>query len=347
MSLNAQPVRMGLVGLGYWGTRIAEAARVTPEIRISHCFARTAASREAFAAQYGLLAATSYREMLEDESVEAIALITPNRDHYQQISEALEHGKHVFVDKPITATLEEGVQVVKAVRESGLVLAVDHECRWEGPLRRMKHMLDSGALGRLLMVDANISTLGGKFLVPTEWRWLRAEVPGGPLTQIGIHHIDLLQYLLGPIQRVQGWQKRQVIEAPIDDTTVTLLEFASGMLGYLGSGYASAKTAWIRVYGDAAIGIYDRYEGLRVSGEPLTGSPTSWLVPPVSYEDPILPIRDALADFARCVRRGGRPEVDGMDALTAMAVVQAAVQSNAAGQAVDIPHLLHQAGADW
>lgn len=344
MSLDTRPVRIGLVGLGYWGTRIAEAAAVTPQVRITHCFARTPDAREAFAAHYGYRPAASYREILEDDSIEAVALITPNRDHYQQIMAAIACGKHVFVDKPLTSTLKEGVQVVKAVRESGRVLAVDHECRWERPVRTLKQMLDTGALGRPLMVDANVSTPGGKTLVATEWRWQRAEVPGGPLTQIGIHHIDLLQYLLGPIRRVQGWQARQVIEAPIDDTSVTLLEFESGMLGYLGSGYASAKAAWIRVYGDAAIGIYDRYEGLSVSGSPLSGSPTSWLTPPVSYADPILPIQDALADFARCVRDGGRPEVSSTDALSAMAVVHAAVQSNLTGQGVEIPRLLHAAG---
>ncbi|MCW5883144.1 MAG: Gfo/Idh/MocA family oxidoreductase [Anaerolineae bacterium] len=344
MGLDSYPVRMGLVGLGYWGTRIAEAAAVTPQVRVTKCFARAPAAREAFATQYGYQPVASYHEMLEDASIEAVALITPNRDHYQQIMAAIEHGKHVFVDKPLTATLAEGIQVVQAVRDSGLILAVDHECRWEQPIRTLKHMLDSGVLGRLLMVDANVSTPGGLTLAPTEWRWQRAQVPGGPLTQIGIHHIDLLQYLLGPIRRVQGWQKRQVIEAPIDDTTVTLLEFESGILGYLGSGYASARAAWIRVYGDAAIGIYDRYEGLSVSGEPLNRPTANWLVPPVSYADPILPIQDALADFARCVRNSGPPEVSGMDALTAMAVVQAAVQSNLTGQAVDIPRLLQAAG---
>lgn len=345
--IKTNPVQIGLVGLGYWGTRVAEAAAATPEITITRCFARTEATREAFAATYGCRPASSYAEMLADDDIEAVALITPNRAHHGQIMPAIEHGKHIFVDKPVTATLEEGVEVVKAVREAGLVMAVDHECRWEPPVRKMKQMLDEGVLGHVLMVEGNISTTTGTKIQPTEWRWHRSECPGGPLIQIGIHHIDLLQYLLGPIIRVHGWQKHQVLDAPIDDTTVTLLEFKDGTLGYLGSGYAAARSAWIHVYGGAAVGIYDRFKGLDFSGTLLDDDPERWRVPPASYDDPIVMIQDALADFARCVRTGRRPEVTGLDSLTALAVVLGAVKSNETARSVDIREFLREAGADW
>ena len=347
MDLVSNPVRLGLVGLGYWGERVAEAAAATPEVQITHCFARTAATREAFAARYGYESLPSYRAMLEHEDIDGVALITPNRVHHEQILLAIEHGKQLFVDKPITATVEEGVEVVKAVEQAGLVLGTDHLCRWEQPQRRMKEFLDQGALGRLLMVDANISSSTGAGIKPGEWRWERSECPGGPLIQIGIHHIDTLQYWLGPIVRVQGWQKHRFLAAPIDDTTVTLLEFENGMLGYLGSGYASAKAAWIRVYGDAAVGIYDRYKGLSVEGEPLNSRAEAWTIAPASYADPIMMIQEALVDFARAVRTGGQAEVGPREALRALAVVLGAVQSGETGKAVDIGEMLVKAGADW
>ena len=345
--LVANPLRVGLVGTAYWGTRVAEAAAATQLVHITRCYSRTAPSRDAFAAKYHCRPASSYEELLADPSLEAIAVITPNSVHHVQIKLAFEHGKHVFVDKPLTATLQEGVDVVKAVRASGLVLGVDHECRWEAGARAMKRMLEGGALGRVLMAESNISTTTGMKIKPGEWRWSREECPGGPLLQIGIHHLDLLQYLLGPIVRVHGWQKHQVIDAPIDDTTVTLLEFANGVLGYHGSGYASARSAWIRVYGDAAVGIYDRHAGLSVSGAPLAGDSQSWNVAATKYEDPILPIRDALEDFARAVRSGGRAEVGARESLSALAVVLGAVRSQQTGATVEIAELLREAGADW
>lgn len=347
MDLKQNPLRIGLVGLGYWGERVAEAAAATPEVEITHCFARTEATRQDFAARYGYQPLPSYRAMLEHEDLDAVALITPNRVHHEQILLAVEHGRHIFVDKPITATVEEGVEVVKAVDAAGLVLGTDHLCRWERPQRRMKEMLDRGALGRLLMVDANISSSTGVGIEAGEWRWERSECPGGPLIQIGIHHIDTLQYWLGPIVRVQGWQKHRFLAAPIDDTTVTLLEFENGMLGYLGSGYASARAAWIRVYGDAAVGVYDRYTGLSVDGEPMNSQPEDWLVPPASFDDPIVMIQEALVDFAGAVRSGGQAEVGTRQALSALAVVLAAVQSGESGRAVGIPDLMRKAGADW
>lgn len=341
------PVRLGLVGLGYWGRRVAEAAAVTPEVDITHCFSRTVSTRQSFAAEYGYRHVSSYQEMLESPEIEAVALITPNRVHHEQIMLAIEHSKHIFVDKPITATVDEGVEVVQAVESAGLTLGVDHLCRWERPQRRLKQMLEQGALGQLLMVDANISSSTGMRIEPGDWRWERSECPGGPLIQIGIHHIDSLQYWLGPIARVQGWQKHRFLKAPIDDTTVTLLEFENGMLGYLGSGYASAKSAWVRIYGDAAVGIYDRYAGLGVSGEPLNGSLEDWVVPAASYADPMEMIQGALANFGCAVRAGGKAEVGAREALGALAVVLAAVKSGETGRAVDITEFLRQAGADW
>jgi predicted dehydrogenase len=156
-----------------------------------------------------------------------------------------------------------------------------------------------------------------------------------------------MQYWLGPIVRVQGWQKHRFLDAPIDDTTVTLLEFANGMLGYLGSGYASAQAAWIRIYGSAAVGIYDRYEGLSVNGEPLKGEPGDWVVPPASYSDPMAMIQGALSDFAHAVGTGGEAEVGAREALSALAVVLSAIRSHETGKAVDIAEFLRAAGANW
>lgn len=340
-------LRVALIGVGYWGARVAEAARIVPEIRITHCHSRTEADRTAFAARYGCRAAASYEEILEDPEVEGVLLITPNRSHRRQILAAAEHGKHIFVDKPITATLEEGVEVIRAVERAGVVLATDHEARCERPFRRLKEMLDAGALGRLLMTDANISTSTGLRTRLHEWRADRSEVPGGALIQIGIHMIDTMQYLLGPIVRVQGWQRHRYIPAPIDDMTVTLLEFENGMYGYLGSGYASSPSIWMRVYGDAAVAIYDRFSGLSATGSPIGGSVEDWSTPPTPYVDPILPIAELLADFARAVRTGTAPEVGGRAALSALAVVLGAVESQAAGRPVNIRDIQRRAGADW
>lgn len=341
------PVRAGLLGLGGWGARVAEAAKVTPEIRVSHGYARNPETRQAFCQKYGYVAASSYEEMLENPDIDAVLLITPNLGHYQQMLQAVEHGKHIFIDKPLTATLEEGAAAVKAVEKAGLVLGVDHEARYDRGVRRLKQAIEAGALGRLNLADSNLSSPTGLRTKVEEWRANRAEVPGGALIQIGIHHIDNLQYLLGPIVRVQGWQRHRLIPAPIDDTTVTLLEFEDGMLGYHGSGYASSFSGWIRVYGEAASGVYDRFEGLRLTGNPANGTAEGWREPADSYADPMPMIAHALKDFAEAVRTGGKAEVGGREALSALAVVLGAVESNETGRAVDVRERLRAAGAGW
>ena len=344
--LSHTPVRLGLVGLGLWGNKIAAAAAVAPDVQISHCFARTESTREAFSAQYGCRPVSSYQEMLEDDSIEGVILITPNRVHRDQIMLAAEHGKHVFVDKPITATLEQGVEVIEAMKKAGLVLGVDHECRREVALRKMKQLLEAEALGRLLMVDANISSSTGVRTQADEWRAQPARVSRRPADSDRHPSHRLAAISPWPDRsRVQGWQRRQVLEIPMDDTTVTLLEFENGMLGYLGSGYATAPAAWIHVYGASAIGRVQPHRGTARHGESrCKGHSIDWTAPGASYADPVDMMTEALVDFARCIRTGAKPEVSGMEALTALAVVLAAVKSGATGKAVDIRDELREAG---
>jgi len=329
------PVRLASIGVGYWGSTLADAVAASPSAEIVACFAPTRSHCERFAEQRGCAIAPSYEAVLGDPAVEGVILATPNDVHRHEIELAARGGKHVFVEKPIALTAADGAAATRVCAEAHVVLAVGHQSRREAGVRQMRALIDAGELGEIVGVEANISTDTGRSVTPDTWRWSREQCPGGPLIQIGIHHIDTLCYLLGPIERVFGIQRHRLIAAPIDDATVTLLEFRSGALGHLTSHYATARTIDIRVMGTKGVASYDRTLGLRLRHDTRTRVVEETI--PLPAVDPLI---EEMAEFARCIREGGRPEVGGEEATLALAVVLAAVESGQRGTSVGIDEFL-------
>ena len=211
----------------------------------------------------------------------------------------------------------------------------------EPALRRLKEVLDSGALGTVHLVEANISTLNGLNIKKGDWRWSEEECPGGVLIQIGIHVIDTLQYLLGPISRVFSWQDRDGLEAEISAVTATLLEFESGLKGYLGSTYVSCFSHWINVYGTKKNALFHELNGLTLTNDSWEkGEVHEKIALPARVIAPMPAIVEEIGEFARCIRTGASPEIGGQAALSSLAVVLAAVESEKLGQPVKIESLL-------
>jgi len=340
------PVRLGLVGVGSWGKQVALAAARNPLVELVACYARTAEARADFARRFGCRACAGFADMLDDPTIQGIVVMSANRAHREHVEAAAAAGKHVLVTKPLATSIEDGRAMIEACRRANVFLAVGHQSRREPAIRRLKGLIDQGTLGRPVMAEANISTAAGASVRPDQWRWFRDECPGGPLIQLGIHHVDTLQYLLGPIAEVQGWQRHSTIAAQIDDVTTTLLAFERGVIGYLGAGYASSQACWIKVYGSAFVAHYDQHLGLDLSND-------TWPTGPVRHQEspgilllpPIPTMEEEVLEFAECIRTGRRPEIDGETGLRNLAVVLAAVCSQATGHAVRVEDLLQGGSA--
>jgi predicted dehydrogenase len=309
---------------------LADGVRASGAGEIATCYAPTRAHCETFAARYQCSIAPSYETILDDPSIEAVILATPNDLHRREIEATAARGKHIFVEKPITLNVADGVAATRACAQAGVLLGVGHQSRREAGARKLKSLIASGELGEIFGVEANISTDSGMSVKPGAWRWSREQCPGGPLIQIGIHHIDTLCYLFGEIKSVYGVQRHRYIPAIIDDASVTLLEFANGILGHLTSHYATARAIDLRVLGTKANAIYDKVMGLTVRHDTRERAVRE-MVPLIAND----PICEEMAEFARCIREGGHPEVGGAEATFALAIVQAALESNARGCAIN------------
>jgi len=304
--------KVAIVGTGFWGAKLAEAAGRS-SLELAACYSRNAEKRAEFAERFACEAAASYEAAVD--AADAVVLATPNDDHEAQTLTAAEHGKHVFVEKPIATTIAAGERMRDACAAAGVALLVGHELRRLGAARKAKAVVESGALGTVVLAEANFSLTSP--VKPGTWK----EGRGTPLVQLGIHHADTLRYLLGPVTRTTGRVNRVVSEVDIDDTGAAILEFASGALGTITSSYVSPKTYSIRLLGTEAVLDYRIDISVWPAADKLDSMTTLTVGGEVVGFDHVDPLVDELEELGRCARGEATPETGADEALAALRVI--------------------------
>ncbi len=339
--MNDKQIHLGIIGLGNWSRQIFQAVDQLPDVKIAQCYSRYPETREAFASEYNCLACEQYEQMVENSQIDGVVVMSSNAAHEKDVTLAASRGKHIFVTKPIATTIAAGKRMINVCSQNKVVLAVEQQTRREPALRKLKEVLDSGELGGVRLVEANYSTPNGLKIKEGDWRWTVDECPGGVLIQVGIHVIDTLQYLMGPISRVLSWQARGGLVGNMLGVTATLLDFESGLLGYLGSSYVSSFSHWIKIYGTQKNAFFNELGGLILTEDSWEeGRVREDVAPPANVTSPMPAIVEEIEEFALCIRTGESPEIGGQAALHNLAVVLAAVESDKLGRPVEIASLL-------
>jgi predicted dehydrogenase len=346
-----EKVRLASVGLGRWARVLARGAQRGDVIELVSCFSRSEEARTSFREEFGIpRSAQSYGELLADPEVEGVLVTTPNDTHKKVINEALEAGKAVYTDKPIAHTLEDAVAIAAAAADSGKVFAVGHSARRLSGHREMKRWVDEGRLGRISLAEANFSNERGLELTPQTWRYFSSKSPGGALIQLGVHHADTLQYLLGPVRSVSATLRKLYTQSEVADATMTILEFEAGMLGYLGSGWASPGVYSMNLLGTQANLFYDldfthwqeshtadKHSTLRSQSYGESDREAIDLAPSDMF-------REQLEEFALAIRGRDEVEVGAAEGIAALAVVHAALESSArGGESVELEEVIDTA----
>ena len=343
-------VRLASIGLGRWARVLAAGAQRGDVIELYSCFSRSEDRRRAFQDDFGIpKTAGTLDELLADEGVEGVIITTPNDTHRDLIVAALEAGKAVYTDKPVTHTLEDAAVVRRAVQGSDQPFAVGHSARRLAGSRMMKQWIEDGSLGDVSLAEANFSNERGLELSSDNWRWYADQSPGGAFIQLGVHHADTLQYLLGPVARVTAQVRSLYTKAEVPDAIMAILEFEAGPLGYIGCGWASPGIFQIRLQGTEANLLYDL--DFTHWAESQDADEWSTLVSQ-RYRDMIrqsvaLPatdmFREQLDEFALAIRGEAEVEVGIDESIRALAVVHAALESSKrGGEAVELGPLLEQ-----
>jgi len=332
------PIGIGVVGTGGWARSFWADAQESKDVRLVGCWNRTRERAEKFAEAYGGTVASTLQDLIADPEVEAIANFSANAYHAEPTEVAAAAGKHVFVDKPIANTVAESAAMIRACEKAGVTLMVGHSTRYGGEARTLKQIVDSGRLGQLVMVEANISHSGGTRLSAEKWRWHWEEAPGGPLMQLSIHAFDTLHCFFGPTRRVTALSTKDLETSEIEDVFLVLLEFESGLLAYVGTNYIAPPVHFVRIYG--------RSENVYAERGKITHViPTDpWTTKTEEMETPRGNAAAAEMDeFARAIRTKTEPETGGKEGLLALGVVWACIESARQGRAVEVREVLGEA----
>jgi len=223
-----KPVRLAVIGAGVIGkTHLQKIAAETAAELVAVADPFSAAAD--VAAQYGVPFFADNAQMLAEIRPEGVFVCTPTEVHLLPVLAALDAGAHVLVEKPITATTEEAVQVVAMARAVGRQVMVGHHRRYYPVLQRTKEIVESGEIGDLVTVHGHwaLQKAGGGYW-DSQWRKRRAAGPG--LTNL-IHEFDTLRFVCGEISsiqaeitsRVHGWEK--------EDAAAIIMTFANGAIG--------------------------------------------------------------------------------------------------------------------
>ena len=314
-------VRIGVIGIGWWSNVLAGAAQRTSNLEVAACYTRSADKREAFAREFSCSAAATFEEMLQDPSIDGIINTTPNHVHLDTTRMAADNGKHMFLDKPIANSVRHGLEIARICRDANVVLAMGYQRRREGQFRWIQERINAGEFGILVQAEANISRdRAGKF-EPGHWRYTAEGMPGGVILQIGLHYVDVLEMLLGPVAEVSGMASQLVLPGDNPDVGSLLMKHENGAISTLNTSYASASEHYVmNIYGKKASGFFDAQRGLSYLEQGGDGAV------PVEVAK-VDAIAEELEEWGRAIRGEGVPEVGGEDATRSLAVVLAGVRS--------------------
>jgi predicted dehydrogenase len=253
-------MKAGIAGLGWWGKTIVESAAPSDELTFVSATTRTLSDdTRAFGEQHGLRLAADYEALLADDELDAVVLATPHSLHCEQVVAAAAAGKHVFCEKPFALTKADAQRAVDATQAAGVTLGLGYNRRFHPEMTKLRERIDSGELGTILHVEATMTFPNALSLSPDAWRAHRDETPAGGLTPMGVHAIDGMIDLCGPIDHVVAQSFRRVVEVDSDDTTSVLLRMREGMSGYLGTMTATGPGFSFQVFGS---GGWVRLEGM-------------------------------------------------------------------------------------
>jgi len=256
--MSNAPVKLGIVGLGRWAKVLTRASKPSGKLKIVAGYSRSETTRAAFEKEFGVPVAPDLKTLLSDPEIQGVVLTVPNEQHLPLAEQVARAGKHVYTEKPIAQTLEDGLRIAELEKLHGVTVTVGHSARLMAGIRIIKERIDAGELGRVAFMEANFSNERALELTPQTWRWYKDRAPGGPLSQLAIHQFDVLHLLGGEIAEVSSMaSKLSPVGAEVDDQSMTLLRFADGKVGYVGSCWTSPGIFAVRVFGSKGLMHYE------------------------------------------------------------------------------------------
>lgn len=323
--------KVGVIGAGYWGPNLIrnfiQLNRSTVKLVADLDKARLVHMQEL----YPTIATTvDYKDLLNDKEIEIVAVATPVHTHFCLASEALQAGKHVFVEKPLAASTEEAKQLVALAEKHKRKLMVGHTFIYTAAVRKMKEIVDSGELGKIYYINSQRLNLG-LFQPDINVIW-----------DLAPHDISVILYLLGQEPHIVHATGKAHINPSIEDVAVLTMEFKDNLIGFVQTSWLDPdKVRKMTVVGSKKMMVFDDVhptEKIKIYDkgveQPEYYDTFAEFHYSYKYGDIVIPkidgrepLRTELAHFLDCIEEDETPMTDGSKGVQVVKILEASQQS--------------------
>jgi len=321
------PIRVGVVGLGYWGPNLARNFAAIPGCEVRWlCDASAEARAKAARTLPEARLAEDIEELLQDAELDAVVLATPVPTHADLATRVLEAGRHCFVEKPLATNVRDAQRAVAAAARAERTLMVGHLLEYHPAVARLKELVDGGEMGELYYLYGNRVNLGQ----------LRADE--NALWSLGAHDVSVVLHLIDEDPLECAAHGRSYVRKGVEDVVFCYLRFPSGVVAHLHLSWLDPhKERRLTVVGSRRMATFDdmRPEGKLTEwdkgfdedsldgGEYVARSGESFSPRIAAVE----PLRVECEHFVGCLRTGARPRSDGESGLRVVRVLEALQRS--------------------
>lgn len=249
-------LRFAIFGCGVIAKTHARALREIDGAQLVACADINFPAAEAFSAQQNIRTEPDWTSLLHCSDIDVICICTPSGTHAPLAIDALNAGKHVVLEKPMALNTAQCDEIIAAADRSHARITVISQLRTSPDIPRAKQLLENNALGKIIIAQLHMCYYRDRSYYQGSWRGTKAMDGGGALMNQGIHGVDLLQYLMGPVKQVRSVVRTLLHQIEVEDTVAAALEFESGAAGVI-----TASTATHPGY-DREIKIYGTRGGM-------------------------------------------------------------------------------------
>lgn len=327
--VNSEPLTIACVGAGYWGKNLVRVFNDIPRVHLKMVCDPDEEARNAVRRQYrSVEVVTDYGRALRDEEVEAMVLAVPAASHFQAGKDALEAGKHLYVEKPLALRAAEAAELVELAARRDRVLMVGHLLVYHPAVEMLKGMIDQGKLGDIYYLYSQRVNLG---IVRKDENALWSLAP---------HDIAVMLHLLEKEPDSVSARGECYLQQGIEDVVFVNLHFGDGKMAQMQLSWLDPhKIRKLTIVGSRKMAVFDDMESaekVRVYdkaaeqgsyetyGESITLRFGDVVIPHVNMVEPL---KLECRHFVECVRGGRKPRSDGRDGLRVVRVLEAAQRS--------------------
>ncbi|HEU0002889.1 MAG TPA: Gfo/Idh/MocA family oxidoreductase [Ktedonobacteraceae bacterium] len=322
--MQLKDLRFGVIGWGYWGPKISRNLATLPGAAVAMVADSDISRLSSLNVNQPWIKTTTQASDVFTSDVDAVVIVTPVRTHFQLARQALLHGKHVLVEKPLTDNVDDAEELVALAREQNLILMVGHTFEYNPAVNELRKLIQGGDLGKIYCIEAERLNLG----------LFRNDI--NVIWDLAPHDISILLYLLerNPVKiKVQAHDN---LQRHIHDVAHLDLEFDDGLNAHIHVSWLHpSKTRRVTVIGDARMAVYDDVnkaemlkiynKGAEIHADPVVSYRYGAITIP--HFDEIEPLRLECEDFANAIRTGLQPRANGEDGLAVVKILAAAQES--------------------